>query len=114
MKYSHEFWRDPFGGLRIHLPKEIAIVSHFIENLYEDEVDEYIEILDHVVEGKHPNFELEYNAAGVFIEPEYTIAINYYISPPNNQCKLETSEFRRLLLLWRDKVVTEGRDIDVD
>lgn len=51
MNYSHEFWRDPFGGLRIRLPKEITIVSDFIENLDEDEADEYIEVLDHVVEG---------------------------------------------------------------
>ena len=50
MNYSHEFWRDPFGGLRIRLPKEITIVSDFIENLDEDEADEYIEVLDHVVE----------------------------------------------------------------
>lgn len=114
MNYSHEFWRDPFGGLRIRLPKEIASVSDFIENLDEDEADEYIEVLDHVVEGKYPSYELEYNAAAVFIEPKYTSAINYYISPPNNQCKLETSEFRRLLLLWRNKVMTEGRDIEVD
>ncbi|EEL47995.1 hypothetical protein [Bacillus cereus] len=104
--------RDPFGGLRIRLPEEIAIVSDFIGNL--DEVDEYIEVLDNVVEGKSPSFELEYNATVVFIEPEYTSAINYYISSPNNQCKLETPEFRRLLLLWRNKVMTEGRDIEVD
>ncbi|WP_186322223.1 hypothetical protein [Bacillus mycoides] len=114
MEYSHEFWCDPFGGLRIRLPKEIAIVSDFIGNLDEDEVDEYIEVLDNVVEGKSPSFELEYNATAAFIEPEYTSAINYYISSPNNQCKLETSEFRRLLLLWRNKVMTEGRDIEVD
>ncbi|MGG0186036.1 hypothetical protein [Bacillus rhizoplanae] len=113
MKYTHEFWRDPFGGLRIRLPKEITIVSDFIENLDEDEADEYIEILDHVTEGKHPNFELEYNAAAVFIEPEYTSAINFFMSPPNNQCKIETSEFRKLLVLWRDKVIAEGKDIEV-
>ncbi|MFV1008559.1 hypothetical protein JMZ96_16755 [Bacillus cereus] len=59
----HEFWCDPFSGLRIRLQEEIAIVSDFIENLYE--VDEYIKILDDAVEGKYLDFELEYNAAVV-------------------------------------------------
>nr|WP_205650031.1 hypothetical protein [Bacillus cereus] len=60
---SYEFWCAPFSGLRIRLQEEIAIVSDFIENLYE--VDEYIKILDDAVEGKYLNFELEYNAAVV-------------------------------------------------
>ena len=35
------------------------------------------------------------------------------MSAPNNQCKIETSEFRKLLVLWRDTVVAEGKDIEV-
>ncbi len=113
MKYTYEFYRDGLGGLRIRLPKEISIISHFLEDILDDEADEYIQILDNVVDQKVPQYEIEGNVAAVYIEPNYTSAINLFMSAPNNQCKIETSEFRQLLVLWRDTVVAEGKDIEV-
>lgn len=112
MKYTYEFYRDGLGGLRIRLPKGISIISHFLEDILDDEVDEYIQILDNIVDKKFPQYEIEGNVAAVYIEPNYTSAINFFMSPPNNQCKIETPEFRKLLVLWRDKVVAEGKDIE--
>ncbi len=112
MKYTYEFCRDGLGGLRIRLPKGISIISHFLEDISDDEADEYIQILDDVVDKKFLQYEIEGNVAAVYIEPNYTSAINFFMNPPNNQCKIETSEFRKLLVLWRDKVVTEGKDIE--
>ncbi|SFC82898.1 hypothetical protein SAMN04488168_11056 [Bacillus sp. 491mf] len=113
MKYTYEFYRDGLGGLRIRLPKEIFIISHFLEDTLDDEVDEYVQILDNVVDKKFPHYEIEGNIAAVYIESNYTSAINLFMSPPNNQCRIETSEFRKLLVLWRDKVVEEGKDIEL-
>ncbi|ETE92495.1 TPA: EndoU domain-containing protein [Bacillus thuringiensis] len=113
MKYTYEFYRDGLGGLRIRLPKEISIISHFLEDILDDEADEYIQILDKVVDQKVPQYEIEGNVAAVYIEPNYTSAINLFMSAPNNQCKIETSEFRKLLVLWRDTLVAEGKDIEV-
>ncbi|EOW9526899.1 hypothetical protein ACO11K_000492 [Bacillus cytotoxicus] len=112
MKYIYEFYRDGLGGLRIRLPKKISIISHFSEDILDDEADEYIQILDNVVDKKFPHYEIEGNVAAVYIESNYTSAINFFISPSNNQCKIETSEFRKLLVLWRDKVVAEGKVIE--
>ncbi|MBO1626082.1 hypothetical protein [Bacillus arachidis] len=112
MKYTYEFYRDGLGGLRIRLPKEVSIISHFLEDILDDEADEYIQILDDVVDKKFLQYEIEGNVTAVYIEPNYTSAINFFMSPPNNQYKIETSEFRKLLVLWRDKVVTEGKDIE--
>ncbi|MFI8709559.1 hypothetical protein ACIGHG_21435 [Bacillus sp. NPDC077411] len=113
MKYTYEFYRDGLGGLRIRLPKEIFIISHFLEDTLDDEVDEYVQILDNVVDEKFPHYEIEGNIAAVYIESNYTSAINLFMSPPNNQCRIETSEFRKLLVLWRDKIVAEGKDIEL-
>ncbi|MCH4568215.1 hypothetical protein [Bacillus sp. ES1-5] len=113
MKYTYEFYRDELGGLRIRLPKEISIISHFLEDILDDEADEYIQILDNAVDQTVPQYEIEGNVAAVYIEPNYTSAINFFMSAPNNLCKIETSEFRKLLVLWRDTVVAEGKDIEV-
>ncbi|QWI78169.1 hypothetical protein JG486_29375 (plasmid) [Bacillus mycoides] len=112
MKYTYEFYRDGLGGLRIRLPKEISIISHFLEDILDDEADDYIQILNNVVDQKVPQYEIEGNVAAVYIEPNYTSAINLFMSAPNNQCKIETSEFRKLLVLWRDTAVAEGKDIE--
>lgn len=69
--------------------------------------------MDNVVAQTVPQYEIEGNVAAVYIEPNYTSAINFFMSAPNNQCKIETSEFRKLLVLWRDTAVAEGKDIEV-
>ncbi|EEK70045.1 hypothetical protein bcere0007_55230 [Bacillus mycoides] len=50
MKYTYELYRDGLGGLRIRLPKEISIISHFLEDISDDEADDYIQILNNVVD----------------------------------------------------------------
>ncbi|TKG97913.1 tRNA-Val4, partial [Peribacillus simplex] len=71
MKYSYEFKRNPLGYLRRILPQEINLFSDFIEDIVlETEVDEYIDIVEKVMEGEYEEFEIEGNATSVLIKKD--------------------------------------------
>src|SRR5699024_2502244 len=73
MKYKYKFYRDALDSLRIKLPEQIDMFSHFIGQIAtEDEVNEFIQIIDEVKEGKHEEYEIFFNAPTVLIRPEIT------------------------------------------
>lgn len=82
MKYTYEFYLDGLGGLRIRLPKGISIIPHFSEDILDDEADDYIQILDNIVDQTVPQYEIEGNVTAVYIEHNYTSAINFFMSAP--------------------------------
>ncbi|MCI4060563.1 tRNA-Val4, partial [Bacillus cereus] len=62
MEYSFEFKRDPFGYLRIVLPTELEYFSDFIEDIVSvDEADEYLKIIQEVLDGSSEEYEIQLN-----------------------------------------------------
>ncbi len=59
LKYSYFFKRGPHGFLMIELPKEIELFSDFIEQIaLEERADEFIDIIDKVIDGTHDEYEI--------------------------------------------------------
>ncbi|MBM7702293.1 tRNA-Val4 [Metabacillus iocasae] len=105
MNYSYEFKEDPFGDLRIVLPEEISLFSDFIEDIStEEEVDEYIEYMKHVLEGKYEDFEIQLNAASVLIKKDVTTVENMFRVEEPYENTMETQRFLELLFTWKDKI----------
>ncbi|MCC9089942.1 MULTISPECIES: tRNA-Val4 [Bacillus] len=105
MRYSYEFKEDQFGDLAIILPEEISIFSDFIQDIStEEEVDEYIGYIQNVIDGVYENFEITLNATSVNIKKHETIAEHHYRIEEPHENKIETKEFRELLLIWREKI----------
>ncbi|MGG0412342.1 tRNA-Val4 [Peribacillus simplex] len=105
MKYSYDFKRNPLGYLRIILPQEINLYSDFIEDIvFETEVDEYIDIVEKVMEGEYDDFEIEGNATSVMIKKDTTVLHHFYIFDKPNENQMETKQFKELMLIWRNKI----------
>jgi hypothetical protein len=105
MKYSYEFKKDPFGDLGIILPEEICLFSDFIENIATvEQVDEYIEYIEKVLNGTYEDFEIELNATSVLIKKDVTIVENFFRIEEPHENTIETKQFKELLLVWRDKI----------
>ena len=112
MKYSYEFKEDPFGDIGLVLQEEISLFSDFIENIAtEEQVDEYIEYIKKVLDGVYEDFEIEFNATGVFIKKDVTIVENNFRIEEPYENKIETDQFIELLLIWRDTIqeISKGR-----
>ncbi|MFO6495534.1 MULTISPECIES: hypothetical protein [Bacillus] len=108
MKYLYDFKRDPFGYLRISLPKEINIFSDFLEDIpTPEEADEYLEDLENVLNGTYEDFEIQLNATSVFMKKDVTIAEHFFRYEPPFKNTIETEEFKKLLLIWREKISKE-------
>lgn len=111
MKYSYEFTRNPLGYLRIILSEEINLFSDFIEDItFESEVDEYIDIVQRVIEGEYDEFEIQGNATSVLIRKDTTVLHHFYIFEKPNENQMETEQFRELLLIWREKIPERYRE----
>ncbi|MGW6661559.1 tRNA-Val4 [Peribacillus sp. NPDC055009] len=105
MKYSYEFKRNPLGYLRIILPQEINLFSDFIEDIvFDTEVDEYIDIVQKVMEGEYDEFEIEGNATSVLIKKDTTVLHHFYIFDKPNENEMETEQFKELMLIWKNKI----------
>ncbi|ASB90058.1 tRNA-Val4 [Bacillus sonorensis] len=89
MKHFYQFEKDPFGDLRIILPKEINIFSDFIENIMTiDQADEYIDYLNKVLNGEYEDFEIQLNAASVSIKKDVTVVEHFYRNEPPYKNKI--------------------------
>ncbi|MFE4352054.1 tRNA-Val4 [Peribacillus butanolivorans] len=105
MKYSYEFKKDPFGDLGIILPEEFCLFSDFIENIATvEQVDEYIEYIEKVLNGTYEDFEIELNATSVLIKKDVTIVENFFRIEEPYENTIETKQLKELLLVWRDKI----------
>src|SRR5699024_2845949 len=105
MKYPYYF-EYIVDTLTLRLPKEIDMFSDFIELIAtEDEVNEFIQIIDEVKEGKHDQYEILFEVPMVLIEPELTKVTLFEVfdDPPADQY-IETDQFRELILRWKEKL----------
>src|SRR5699024_4201359 len=106
MKYKYKFYRDTLDSLRIKLPEQIDMFSHFIVQIAtEDRADEFIQIIDEVKERKHDEYEIFYNAPTVLIRPEITkVTLSEGLDDPPPDQYIETDQFRELILIWKEKL----------
>src|SRR5699024_2223616 len=114
-KYKYKFYRDALDSLRIKLPEQIDMFSHFIGQIAtEDEVNEFIQIIDEVKEGKHEEYEIFFNAPTDLIRPEITsVSLSDILdedAPPDRY--IETDQFRKLILIWKEKLPIRSIDKD--
>lgn len=114
MSYSYEFTRSPSGRLLLKLPKEIDTFADFIELIAtEDEVNEYIQIIDAVKEGKHEQFQILLDAPMVTIKPKFTsVTLSEILDDPPPDQYIETDQFRELILIWKEKLPERFLEID--
>jgi hypothetical protein len=91
MKYSYEFKQDPFVDLGIILPEEICLFTDFIENIATvDQVDEYIDYIEKVLNGTYEDFQIELNATSVLIKKDVTIVENLFRNEGPYENSIET------------------------
>src|SRR5699024_339948 len=114
MKYTYDFTRSPSGRLLLKLPNEIDTFADFIELIAtEDEVNEFIKIIDEVKEGKHDQYEILLDAPMVTIQPEITkVTLSEVLDDPPPDQYIETDQFRELILIWKDKLPVRFIDKD--
>src|SRR5699024_5343405 len=114
MKYKYKFYRDPLDSLRIKLPEQIDMFSDFIGQIAtEDEVNEFIQIIDEVKAGKHDEYEIFFNAPTVLIRPEITsVTLSDILDDPPPDQYIETDQFRELILIWKEKLPIRFIDED--
>lgn len=105
MRYSYEFKEDQFGDLAIILPEEISIFADFIQDISTlEEVDEYIGYIQNVIDGVYENFEVTLNATNVNIKKDETIVKHHYTIEEPHENKIETKDFKELLLVLKKKI----------
>ena len=108
MKYPYYF-EYIVDTLTLRLPKEIDMFSDFIELIAtEDEVNEFVQIIDEVKEGKHDQYEILFDAPMVTIQPEITsVTLSEVLDDP------PPDQFRELILIWKEKLLVRFIDEDI-
>src|SRR5699024_7309791 len=114
MKYSYSFSYSYYGSLLLELPKKIELFANFIELIEtEERADEFIQIIDEVIEGKHDEYEVFFNAPTVLIRPEITsVSLSDILDNPPPDQYIETDQFRELILIWKEKITVRFIDED--
>lgn len=116
MKYNYTLYRDHLGSLRIRLPEHIDMFSDFIGLIAtEEEVNEYIQIIDAVKNGKHEQFQILLDAPMVTIKPKFTsVTLSEILDDPPPDQYIETDQFRELILIWKEKLPERFLDEDTE
>ncbi|KUP33861.1 tRNA-Val4 [Bacillus halotolerans] len=105
MEYSFEFKRDPLGYLRIVFPTELEYFSDYIEDIVSlDEADEYLKIIQEVLDGTSEEYEIQLNTTIAYIKKDTTVVEHLYTESENDKSSMETEKFKNLMLVWRDKI----------
>jgi len=114
MKYPYYF-EYVGSSLILRLPKEIDMFFDFIGLIAtEDEVNEFIQIIDEVKEGKHDQYEILFDAPMVTIQPEITkVTLSEVLDDPPPDQYIETDQFRELILIWKEKLPVRFIDEDI-
>lgn len=117
MMHKYTFYRDQLDSLRIQLPERIDMFSDFIGQIAtEERANQFIQIIDEVKKGIHEEYEIFYNAPTVLIKPEITsVSLSDILDEdaPTDQY-IETDEFRKLILIWKEKLPERFIDGDVE
>ncbi|MDM5312620.1 tRNA-Val4 [Peribacillus frigoritolerans] len=105
MKYPYEFFRDHLEMLRVKLPGEIELFADFIEDIStEQKADEYIKVVENVLNGLYQDFEIQLNATSVLIKKDMTVLEHLFTYEEPYENEMETEQFKELMLIWKNKI----------
>lgn len=98
----------------IKLPEKVALFSNFIELIATKErADEFIDVVDQVMDGTHDEYEIFFNAPTVVIKPDITsVSLADILDNPPPEQYMETEEFRKLIIIWKEKLPIRYIDED--
>lgn len=113
MKYSYSFYRDHHNILRMKLPNKIRLFADFLEDIATaQEIDEYIEDIEKVLNGLHEDFEIQLNATSVLVKKDKTAVEHFFTNEEPNKNTIETDQFKELMLIWKCKIFERFKTLD--
>src|SRR5690625_4088039 len=101
----------------IKLPKKIELFSHFIEEIVtEEDVNILIDLIDKIVAGTYKEKEVTFDGPTVLIQQDITsVSLSDILDTPPPDQYIETDEFRKLILIWQEKLpvrfIDEGSEL---
>ena len=98
MKYKYKIHVGPLNILRIECPKEISLVSDFLEDDIHSEHG--LQYLNKVLNGEVDYIEIGGNSCDLKIRADYTKIVHRYYEEEENTCEIETIELKNLMLVW--------------
>ncbi len=114
MKYPYSFRYSDYGTLLIDLPKEIELFANFIGEISTvEDVNILIDLIDKIVTGTYKENEVTFDGPTVLINPSITtVSLSDILDNPPPDQYIETDEFRKLILIWREKLPVRFIDED--
>jgi len=105
MKYDYQFRTIDFGqfgkDLIIVLPKEIEIVTTFLNSDIQSDGRSFLNVIDKVLSGQEEYQEFGGNVCILQISREKTKVLDGLADDGiGNCCEIETNELKELILLW--------------
>ena len=109
MKYSYSFRivhiNENYNVLTIDLPREIKIVSTFLQSDVQSDGHWFLEAIDKVLSGKETYQEFGGNICILQIKPDKTIFLDSLADDGiGNSCEIETIELKELIEIWEKEV----------
>src|SRR5699024_7263269 len=113
MKYPYYF-EYIVDTLTLRLPKDIEMFSEFIGQIAtEDLANEVIEAIDSVQNGDKDEEEIMINVPSILIRPKITsVTLSEVLDNPPPDQYIETDEFRKLVVIWKEKIPVRFIDKD--
>lgn len=111
MRYKYSFPRIRKDRIHFQLPDHVGHFTDFISEISEIEIaDRILKYVDDVLSGKEDEIDFTINAPSVIIRPKISQAYNDFSSHPDEIQEMETEEFRKLLVVWKEKLVEEREE----
>jgi len=109
LKYNYSFKivniNENHNILTIDLPKEIRIVSTFLQSDVQSDGYWFLEVIDKVLRGKEIYQEFGGNICILQIKPDITIILDSLADDGiGNSCEIETIELKELIEIWEKEV----------
>src|SRR5690625_266063 len=103
--------KDPGWSTFMELPDHVWHFGAFISELSDIEIaDRILKYVDDVLSGKEDEIDFTINAPSVIIRPKISQAYNDFSSDPDEIQEMETEEFRKLVVVWKEKLIEEREE----
>src|SRR5690625_98916 len=110
MRYKYSFPRTRKDRIHFQLPDHVGHFTDFISEISEIEIaDRVLKYVDNVLSGRENEIECMSNAPTVIIRPKISKAYNEFACNSDEIQEMETEEFRKLVVVWREKLVEERK-----
>lgn len=111
MKYPYKMIKDPGWSTFMELPDHVWHFGAFISELNDIEIaDRVLKYVDDVLSGSEDEIECMSNAPTVIIRPKISQAYNEFARNPDEIQEMETEEFRKLIVIWKENLIEEREE----